>query len=282
LFGSEKGSFTGANERRLGYAEEAHRGVLFLDEIGEADANIQVKLLRFVEEREVHRIGSNKPIKVDVQILAATNADLEQRVRDGRFRADLYQRLKVFEIILSPLREHREDIGLLINHFLGLLRKGNPRDSILKVPALSGQAQLALERFDWPGNVRELKNVIESALIHARIANRDRIDVPDLPSYVLEQTPPESSAKRVGDAGFGIDEALARTELSYIQDAMRKTRGNVSEAGKILGYGNRFRLRRRLERIRRAFPSLLAEVPETDDNAASVSTPPVFKQIADK
>jgi DNA-binding NtrC family response regulator len=282
LFGCEKGSFTGANERRLGYAEEAHRGVLFLDEIGEADVSIQVKLLRFVEEREVHRIGSNKPIKVDVQILAATNADLEQRVRDGRFRADLYQRLKVFEIFLSPLRERREDIGPLINHFLTILSRGNPRGTNPRVPALSSQAQLALERFDWPGNVRQLKNVIESSLIHARIANRERIDVLDLPSYVLEQAPSRSRIKQVGDVGFCINEALARTELAYIEEALRKSGGSIAKAGEVLGYGNRFRLRSRLKRIQRAFPSLVADVTKTYDNAASDSTPAAPKQIADK
>jgi DNA-binding NtrC family response regulator len=255
LFGSERGAYTGANERRLGYAEEAHKGVLFLDEIGEADLGTQVKLLRFLEEREIHRIGSVKPIKVDVQIVAATNVDLEERVREGRFRADLYQRLKVFEIDLLPLRRRREDIPELVEHFLRQFSKGG-REIVTVTP----NVQPALMQFDWPGNVRELRNVIESSLIHARLAKRNCIMLSDLPSYFLGSSGsnPENTSKP-GDPGFHAGEALARAELRYIDEALRLANGNISEASRLLGYRDRFTIRRRRESIRRAFPFLLVE-----------------------
>jgi two-component system response regulator AtoC len=259
LFGSERGAFTGATERRLGYIEEGHKGVLFLDEIGEASLSMQVKLLRFLEEREIQRVGSSSPIRVDVQILAATNADLEERVRDKKFRDDLFQRLQVFEIHLLPLREHPEDIRPLLEHFLRYFARNN-----LHVPELAPDAEDILTHFDWPGNVRQLRNVVESALIQCRIAKREIIEAGDLPSYVRP-----GSVKQLGDVSFSVQEHLARGELVFMQSALAMSKGNVGEASKLLGYHDRFVFRRRRASIRRAFPFLLDDFPEIDNNKQS-------------
>ena len=175
LFGSEAGAFTDARERRIGYLEKAHGGVLFLDEIGEVDANIQIKLLRFLEEREFQRLGSRTPIKVDVQIIAATNADLKQRVSEGRFREDLYFRLGVHELIVPPLRQRREDIFPTIQYFLETFHQRGKRLFRVTPTALE-----ILSRFNWPGNVRQLRNTIESAIFTAELHRHDNIEVNDL------------------------------------------------------------------------------------------------------
>jgi two-component system NtrC family response regulator len=260
LFGSEKGAYTGSSERKVGYAEEAHKGVLFLDEIGEAEPSIQVKLLRFLEQREVYRVGGGAPIKVDVQIIAATNADLDERVRAGRFRPDLYQRLKVFEIALQPLRSRREDIPELTEHFLRQLSRGGGT-GLRVAPDVCSE----LTKFDWPGNVRQLRNAIESAVIYARLAGRIVVEKRDLPGYITGESPTSRGTGQPGDPGFQVNVALARMELAYIQEALRLTSGNVAEASALLGYRDRFTMRRRRESIRRAFPFLLAETNSSID-----------------
>ena len=164
LFGHEKGSFTGAIDRKIGFFEEAHKGVLFLDEVGDLAQEIQVKLLRVLENRSFTRLGGTKEVSVDVQFVAATNRPLEEMVEKGLFRQDLYFRLKAFEIYIPPLRERKEDIPLLAEHFLKVLRSKG------RTPAsrISGRVMENFLAYSWPGNVRELKNVMEYAGIQAR------------------------------------------------------------------------------------------------------------------
>src|SRR5471030_3223757 len=178
LFGHEKGSFTGASERRAGRFEEAHHGTIFLDEIGEIDAATQVKLLRALGEQTIQRVGSNQNIKVDVRVVAATNKNLETMVREGKFRDDLFYRLDVVPIHLPPLRERREDIPLLINAFVQEFATQNHK----RITGLSADAQEALQRYEWPGNIRELRAALEHAVALCR---GERIGVRDLPSRIL-------------------------------------------------------------------------------------------------
>ncbi|GGM95973.1 hypothetical protein GCM10010967_31860 [Dyadobacter beijingensis] len=163
LFGHERGSFTGAMERRIGKFELAHNSTLFLDEIGEMPADLQVKLLRAIQEREIERIGGTMSIKVDVRIIAATNRDLETEVREGRFRSDLYYRLNVFPITLPPLRDRRDDIPALASHFVTHYAKANGRN----ITRISGSAMKELLAYPWPGNVRELEHLIERSVLMA-------------------------------------------------------------------------------------------------------------------
>jgi len=258
LFGYEPGAFTDARVRHIGYLEKAHGGVLFLDEIGDVEANVQAKLLRFLEEREFQRLGSTSPVKVDVQIITATNADLEARVKEGRFREDLYFRLKVHEIVLPPLRERVEDIPLLVDHFLRLFRQQGKR-----VGRISPSALEVLQRSSWPGNVRQLKNAIESAIFWAELRQHEQIEVEDLPADVRqsdEKLVPRSTI-RIGDKAFAIHEALARVELAYIDEALQAAHGKKTEAWKLLAYPNRFALSRRVRRILEQYPHLGDEFP---------------------
>src|SRR6185436_10058305 len=164
LFGHEKGSFTGAMERRVGRFEQAHGGTLFLDEIGEIDATLQVKLLRFLGERTFERVGSNKTLTADVRLLAATNKKLDEMVKAGTFRDDLYYRLKVVEIELPPLRERGADIPLLAQSFMREFAKEN--DKVVK--EFTSETMDRLMNYHWPGNVRELRTAIEHALVLCR------------------------------------------------------------------------------------------------------------------
>jgi len=163
LFGHEKGSFTGAASRHTGKFEQAHRGTLFLDEIGDMPMTMQAKLLRVLEEGEIERVGGDKPFTVDVRVVVATHRNLEEQVRQGTFREDLYHRVFVFPIVLPPLRERREDIRVLAEHFVRQLEEQNN----WKLRKLSPEAIAELERYSWPGNVRELRNVVERVLLLA-------------------------------------------------------------------------------------------------------------------
>ncbi|MGH9725646.1 MAG: sigma-54-dependent transcriptional regulator [Candidatus Acidiferrales bacterium] len=163
LFGHEKGSFTGAAARHIGKFEQAHRGTLFLDEIGDMPATMQAKLLRVLEEGEIERVGGDKPMRVDVRVVVATHRNLEEQVRQGTFREDLYHRIFVFPVVLPPLRERREDIGALIEHFSRQLAEQND----WKPKTFTREAVEQLERYPWPGNIRELRNVVERVLLLA-------------------------------------------------------------------------------------------------------------------
>jgi DNA-binding NtrC family response regulator len=236
LFGHEKGSFTGATERRTGRFEEANHGTIFLDEIGEIDAATQVKLLRALGEQTIQRVGSNQTIKVDVRVIAATNKNLETLVREGKFRDDLFYRLDVVSIHLPPLRERREDIPLLINAFVQEFSKQNER----KISGLSADAQEALQRYDWPGNVRELRATTESAVVLCR---GERIGVRDLPARILGRPGDASLGRRSGaesDLASGKSHLnLEAMEINFIQQALRLTDDNVTDAAKLLGISRR-------------------------------------------
>ena len=222
LFGHERGAFTGAVSRKTGKVEAADTGTLFLDEVGEIPLLLQAKLLRFLQEREFERLGSTRPIRVDVRVIAATNRNLEKEARAGTFREDLYYRLNVISLHLPPLRERREDIPLLASHFAAQTsrRLGRP------VAGFTPEARAALVRYDWPGNVRELGNAIERAIV---LGEDDLIRPEDLPEAVLE------AGGGTGAAVTRYHETLNETKKRLILAALVESGGNVTKAGALLG-----------------------------------------------
>jgi two-component system, NtrC family, response regulator AtoC len=226
LFGHERGAFTGAHERRIGRFELAQGGTLFLDEIGEIDQTIQVKLLRFLGERTFERVGSNKTLSADVRLVAATNKNLEELVKAGKFREDLFFRLRVVEIELPPLRERAGDIPLLAQSFLREFAKENGKP----VNDFTADALEALMNFTWPGNVRELRTAIEHAVVLCR---GDRVSLRDLPSSV--RGGPASDARLLP----GKDLTVKDAEKQLIVRALRETDGNRTRAAKKIGMSRR-------------------------------------------
>ncbi len=222
LFGHERGAFTGAVSRKMGKVEAADTGTLFLDEVGEIPLPLQAKLLRFLQEREFERVGSTRPLRVDVRVIAATNRNLEKEARAGTFREDLYYRLNVISLHLPPLRERREDISLLASHFAAQTsqRLGRP------VAGFTPEARAALVRYDWPGNVRELGNAIERAIV---LGEDDLIHPEDLPEAVLE------TGGGAGAAVTRYHETLNETKKRLILAALAESGGNVTKAGALLG-----------------------------------------------
>ncbi|HET7747269.1 MAG TPA: sigma-54 dependent transcriptional regulator [Vicinamibacteria bacterium] len=240
LFGYEKGAFTGAEARKVGLFEQASGSTLFLDEVGDLKRDLQVKLLRALQEREILRVGGTERIKIDVRIVAATNQDLERAVREGRFREDLYYRLNVIAVRLPPLRERRTDIPLLVEHFVAKYAGGRRR-------TVSADALKTLTGYDWPGNVRELESVIERALL---LGETDRILPEDLPAVVRAGMP--AARGNVLDLEIpdsGID--LETVERTLIHKALAKAGGNVSRAARLLGLSRRT-LQYRLEKMQAA------------------------------
>ncbi len=235
LFGHEAGAFTGAITRRIGKFEYANGGTLFLDEVGEMPMDTQIKLLRVLEDRKITRIGQNEEKAVNVRLVAATNAPLAQMVEEGKFRKDLYYRLKVVDINLPPLRERRDDITLLMDHFL----KDFTRIYNKEVVGISRSARLALRQYDWPGNIRELRNVMERMLLLDTDGILDVNDLPDeispLPADTEEQL--ANSASGGQDALIGKD--LREVEKYYIRKALEITDGKREEAANMLGMGER-------------------------------------------
>jgi two-component system, NtrC family, response regulator AtoC len=227
LFGHERGAFTGAHERRVGRFEQAQGGTLFLDEIGEIDATIQVKLLRFLGERTFERVGSNKTLSADVRLVAATNKNLEDLVKAGKFREDLFFRLRVVEIELPPLRERTGDIPLLAQNFLREFAKENGK----AVNDFTADALEALMNFSWPGNVRELRTAIEHAVVLSR---GDRISLRDLPNSVRGGNS-VSDAKLLQTKDLTVKDA----EKQLIQRALKETDGNRTRAALKIGMSRR-------------------------------------------
>jgi DNA-binding NtrC family response regulator len=226
LFGHVRGAFTGATATREGRFEQAHKGTLFLDEIGSTTLALQVKLLRALQEREFERVGDNQTIKVDVRVIAATNSDLTRMVADGMFREDLFYRLNVIPIELPPLRERRDDIPLLVKHFL-------TRFSGNSAVHVSQSAMRALMAYHWPGNVRQLENAVERAI--ALCSGRQEITVADLPTEV--QSVPESetlSFVEFPDEGLDLPKYLASIERDLIHRALDRTQGNRNKAADLL------------------------------------------------
>lgn len=222
LFGHEKGSFTGAYNRKIGLAEAANGGTLFLDEIGELDPQIQAKLLRFIQEGEMYRVGGKDPIKVDIRLICATNRELDQEVIKGNFREDLFYRINTIVVSAPPLRRRKEDIALLVNHFLS-----NPQHTYLnRGRSVNEEAMKALVRYDWPGNIRELQNVCERLQI---LSEGHMIMLNDLPENIRN---PEVQAD-----SFDYDPAVTLHELEkrYILKALAHFGGNKTQAANNLG-----------------------------------------------
>jgi len=231
LFGHEKGAFTGAYERRIGRFEQAQGGTLFLDEIGEIDASTQIKLLRFLGERTFERVGSNKTLSADLRLVAATNKNLEDLVKTGSFREDLFFRLRVVEIRLPALRERPEDLPLLAQTFLREFAQENNKP----VNAFTSDALDLLQRYSWPGNVRELRTAIEHAVVLSRT---DKITARDLPAQVRQFPAPgtNSTAQAVlGNKEMTVEEA----EKELIIRALKETNGNRTLAAKRIGISRR-------------------------------------------
>jgi len=241
LFGHEKGSFTGAHAARSGRFEEAHGGTLFLDEIGDMPHDMQVKLLRVLEERVVERVGGRAPIRVDVRIVSATHRDLAAAIEAGTFREDLYYRLAVFPIELAPLSSRTEDIPQLVAHFLSAM---DDRRASLRFTA-PGLARLA--DHDWPGNLRELRNIVEraailhpgeaigSAEVDRLITRRAAVSALDLRAEVPGLAAAPTMAPLLGSEGIDLRQILGEIESRYIHEALQRTGGVVAEAARMLG-----------------------------------------------
>jgi DNA-binding NtrC family response regulator len=226
LFGHEKGAFTGAVERRVGRFELADGGTLFLDEIGELEPQIQVKLLRVLEERAFERVGGAKTLQVDVRLVAATNKDLKKLVSEGKFRDDLFYRLSVVTVDLPPLRERRDDIPLLVKSFLGEFSRENGKE----VRELTPEAMNQLLAYDWPGNVRELRNAIEQMVVLAR---GERLTVRDVPAAIRGGA--DLTKINVVRTGMTVEDA----ERQLIVQALKETEGNRTKAAQRIGVSRR-------------------------------------------
>ena len=228
LFGHEKGAFTGAHEKRIGRFEQAQGGTLFLDEIGEIDASVQIKLLRFLGERTFERVGSNKTLTADVRLIAATNKNLEEQVKAGKFREDLFFRLAVVQIVLPPLRQRPGDIPLLAKAFLKEFAAENSKN----VNDFTPEALEALMNYAWPGNVRELRTAIEHAVVLTR---GEKIGLRDLPAAARASAPGNGTARLLAQP----DLTVAQAEKQLILRALKESGGNRTEAAKKLGMSRR-------------------------------------------
>ena len=240
LFGHERGAFTGAIQRRIGRFEQAHTGSIFLDEIGDLSSSLQMKLLRFLQEKEFERVGSNQTIKADVRVMAATNRDLEEGIRRGTFREDLYYRLNVIAIFIPPLRERREDIPPLIDHFLQKYSEKNRR----ALSKISKEARDLLLHYDYPGNVRELENVIERSLV---ISRGDIITTRDLPFQVREGVQEAKIGPESKEAS--LNARLSGMERDLIMKALDEYGGVQTKAAQSLGISERV-LRYKMKKYR--------------------------------
>lgn len=228
LFGHERGAFTGAIARREGRFQLAHRGTIFLDEVGEMSPTTQMKLLRVLQEKEFEPLGSVQTLKVDVRVIAATHKDLTQEVKEGRFRDDLFYRLNVVPITLPPLRERKEDIPALAQHFFEVYRDKNQKE----LKDISNKAMDLLTRYDWPGNIRELENCLERAVILAR---GEVIAPADLPPHIQALSGREESQAIDFPSGISLEEV----ERALILKTLEETGGNRSRAAEILGINRR-------------------------------------------
>jgi len=230
IFGHVRGAFTGAIGTRQGRLEQAHRGTLFLDEVGTMSISLQMKLLRVLQEREFERVGDNQTIKVDVRVIAATNADLGRMVADGSFREDLYYRLNVIPVTLPPLRDRREDIPLLVQHFLQKFCGEVSRP----VMTVSQAAMRPLMTYAWPGNVRQLENAMERAV--ALSGSRTQIEIADLPSDIQQASDAGDLIPGLAlpDDGLDFDVFISRIEHEVIRRALERTGGNKAAAANVL------------------------------------------------
>ncbi len=227
LFGHEKGSFTGATEKQIGKFEQADRGTIFLDEVGDMSLKTQAKVLRVLQEGEVERLGSARTIKVDVRVLAATNKNLEEEIQRGSFREDLYFRLAVIPIHVPPLRDRAEDIPLLVRHFTDLLSK----EHNLKPKRVTAQAMDLLQKYRWKGNIRELRNTIERLMI---MAGGDHIDADDLPEafrFDHSSRVPDNGSEKPGT----LKEFKENAERAFLVEKLRESGWNISRTAELIG-----------------------------------------------
>lgn len=228
LFGHEKGAYTGADQMAKGRFELAHNSTIFLDEIGEIDQATQVKLLRVLQEKKFERVGGSQTIEVDVRVVAATNKNLEELVKQGKFREDLFYRLNVVRIEVPPLRERKDDIPLLIAHFLKEF-EAEAKDLGKTITGVDNRARSALYKYDWPGNIRELRNCIESAVV---MCSGGEITLDDLPPTISKATSAESITI---PAGSTLEEA----EKIVIEQTLAANKGNKSKTAELLGIGRK-------------------------------------------
>ncbi len=236
IFGHERGAFTGATERRIGRFEAADGGTLFLDEISEISQSTQVKLLRFFETKAVERVGGNKPIELDVRLVAATNRNLEQMVKDGKFREDLFFRLNVVRITLPPLRARPEDIPLLLNHYIQIFSEEN------KVPPITIEpgALRTLQSYPWPGNIRELRNFVENAVVLRRGGKLTEFDLePKFRGEVTASATTASGASGAASAPGMGSLSVEENEKRLVREALIKARGNRTKAAQFMGISRR-------------------------------------------
>jgi transcriptional regulator with PAS, ATPase and Fis domain len=229
MFGHERGAFTGAVGARAGMFQLANGGTIFLDEVGEMSGNLQVKLLRVLQDKEVRPVGADRSLKVDVRVIAASNKELAAEVDAGNFREDLFYRLQVIPIVMPPLRERRSDVPLLVRHFLekhNHKRQGRPA-------RISEEAMVYLWEYDWPGNVRELENLLERLVI---LSEDGHIGVDHLPptirSFISEKKIPRAT---LGEEGLDLNTAVEEFENRLIEEALRRTKGNKQAAARLLG-----------------------------------------------
>jgi DNA-binding NtrC family response regulator len=228
LFGYEKGAFTGADSTKPGLIELAHTGTLFLDEITTLNLGLQSKLLRALQERSVQRLGGRAAKKIDFRLITATNDDLEGEVKRGRFREDLFYRINVVPIVVPPLREHRGDIPLLVEHFLRLYCTANRKP----VKQLQPEIMDILEDYSWPGNVRELENVIQRLII---MSDGPVIAAHNLPQQLLSSSTASHEAILISEGGVDFDAEMDRIQIAYLNAALRRTDGKKSAAAALLG-----------------------------------------------
>ncbi len=230
LFGHERGAFTGADADRLGLFEQADGGTLFLDEIGELPTKLQVKLLRVLQEETIRKLGDNRDIKVDVRIIAATHRDLAAETKAGRFREDLYYRINVLQIVIPPLRDRKEDIPILLDHFLA---RNNARFGTA-IRGFEPEARRVLMEYGWPGNVRELENTVERAMV---LAERETMFPDDLPERLREARDPVKL--QLGSGELSIKKTARIIEEILIRRALQKTGGNRTRAAEVLEISHR-------------------------------------------
>jgi DNA-binding NtrC family response regulator len=237
LFGHEKGAFTDAHQQKKGLFERANRSTLFLDEIGDTSLSMQAKILRALQEREIMRVGGTEPIKVDVRIIAATNRNLEQMLKEGKFREDLYYRLKVIPIVCPPLRERREDIEVLAMHFI----RRAAFDSKRKITGIAPDALEALKTYDWPGNIRQLEWAMERAVL---LGEGEQVILQDLPPEIVHpseaKTEAVSVSAQIGGDANGLEPVIPESsweehEKAKILEALQRTNGNITRAAQLLG-----------------------------------------------